>query len=109
MSIDDDLLAFSSATRPGNVRQLENVIARLAIIARGPKLTMRDLEIDTTLYDQLAEFPPEPLAVENLATLEKRQIVKALQETNRNRLKAAKLLGISRATIFRKIREYGLD
>ncbi len=55
--LDDDLLALLVRySWPGNVRQLENVIARLAVLARGTHLRVRDLEFDPQLLEQLAEL-----------------------------------------------------
>jgi Nif-specific regulatory protein len=109
LSIDPNLLSVLVRYGwPGNVRQLENVLSRLAVLAPGPRITLADLEADRALYDQLADFLKGPDQIEDLATIEKKQIHRALQETSGNRLKAARMLGISRATIFRKIREYGL-
>jgi DNA-binding NtrC family response regulator len=91
---------------PGNVRELESAAARLALVARGPVVGIRDLEQDPELYDALTRLEAPP--VERLTRLERREIERALRETGGNRVRAARLLGISRATIFRKIKEYGL-
>ena len=110
LKIDDDLLALLIRySWPGNVRQLENIIAKLVILARGTRIGMLDLENDPTLYEQLAEMPAEESSFQDLAAVEKKQMEKALRQTGGNREKAARLLGISRATIFRKIKEYGID
>jgi len=112
MTIDDELMALLVRYHwPGNVRQLENVIARLGVLGSSPRLTLRDLEVDAQLYQAFTEIdvPQAPSPIEDLTTLEKRQIQRALRETKGNRVKAAALIGISRATIFRKIREYGIE
>jgi len=112
MTIDDELITLLVRYHwPGNVRQLENVIARLGVLAGSSRLTLRDLEADPQLYQSFTEIdvPTSPPAIEDLTTLEKRQIQRALRETKGNRVKAAALIGISRATIFRKIREYGIE
>jgi len=111
MTLDDELLSLLVRYHwPGNVRQLENVIARLGVLSRSAKLTVRDLESDPPLYQTFTEIDVPTLSpIEDLSTLEKRQIQRALHETNGNRVKAARLIGISRATIFRKIREYGIE
>ena len=71
---------------------------------------MSDLEADTQLFELLTEMQASaPSPIEDLSTIEKRQVLRALREAGGNRQKAAKLIGISRATIFRKIREYGLE
>jgi transcriptional regulator with PAS, ATPase and Fis domain len=111
MTLEDELLTLLVRYNwPGNVRQLENVISRLGVLSRSAKLTVRDLESDPSLYQTFTEIEsPLPSPIEDLSTLEKRQIQKALHETKGNRVKAAALIGISRATIFRKIKEYRIE
>jgi two-component system response regulator HydG len=107
--IEDDLLSlFVRHDWPGNVRQLENAISRLAVIGHGGWIGLRDLDSDPELSE---EFRPLVASspVDSLKELERRQIRRALEQTSGNRQKAAKLLGISKATIFRKIREYHLS
>ena len=67
---------------------------------------IRDLETDRELYDSLTQLEEPP--VQRLERLERREIERALRETGGNRVQAARLLGISRATIFRKIKEFSL-
>ena len=89
---------------PGNVRELENTISRLSLFASGPLITLSDLARDPELLDRVAELPggkktPEP-------DLRKDDIKQALKATGGNKVQAAALLGISRATLFRKIRQF---
>jgi two-component system response regulator AtoC len=103
------MASFSNYDWPGNIRELENVLERMVILS----------DADTIGVDQL---PPEirgalsqvsaPTLREKVDTLsqmtEKQMIVEALNSTNQNRTKAAKLLGISRRTLQNKIKAYGL-
>jgi len=89
---------------PGNVRELENTISRLSLFASGPVITLSDLARDPDLLDRVADLPagkktPEP-------DLRKDDIKQALKATGGNKVQAAALLGISRATLFRKIRQF---
>jgi Nif-specific regulatory protein len=89
---------------PGNVRELENTVARLSLFASGPVITLTDLARDPELLDRVAELPggkkaPEP-------DLRKDDIKQALKATRGNKVQAAALLGTSRATLFRKIRQF---
>ncbi|MGH9866623.1 MAG: sigma-54 interaction domain-containing protein, partial [Candidatus Polarisedimenticolia bacterium] len=90
---------------PGNVRELENEILRLAVLCPGEVITQRDLMDNAELYDKITRLDDQQ-AFTRLEELERLQIEKALMEAGGNRARAADLLGISRATIFRKLRKY---
>jgi transcriptional regulator with GAF, ATPase, and Fis domain len=92
---------------PGNVRELENVLARLAVRAEGGRLDENALLTDPELSGQLASGPPrEPI---RLDSLEREAIRRALELAGGHRERAAEMLGIGRATLFRKIRSYSLQ
>jgi len=93
---------------PGNVRQLENAIQRLVLLAGDGTITRALVESDPGLRAMLlAESAAGP--VFSLERNEKQQIEEALRVSDGNRVRAAEMLGISRATIFRKIKTYGLS
>ncbi|PYQ11299.1 MAG: hypothetical protein DMH00_08635 [Acidobacteria bacterium] len=97
------LAILSRHNWPGNVRELENTLSRLALFAEGPMLTLSDLAKDPELLDRIADLPggrkvPEP-------HLSRSELRRALKASAGNRSQAAALLGISRATLFRRIRE----
>jgi transcriptional regulator with GAF, ATPase, and Fis domain len=96
-------------TWPGNVRQLENFMQRIALLAGEGPITLSVIEQDKGLREALLGRQIEPRPVFSLEHSEKEQIRQALEASKGNRSKAARLLGISRATIFRKIKEYGLS
>jgi len=104
LKVESHVLAILSRHRwPGNVRELENTISRLALFAEGPMLTLADLAKDPELVDRIADLPgarklPEP-------HLSRTELRRALKAAAGNRAQAAALLGISRATLFRRIRE----
>ena len=93
---------------PGNVRQLENHIQRLALLAGDGPITVSVIEQDKGLREALLGKKTAETPVLSLEHSEKEQIRQALDASKGNRTHAARLLGISRATIFRKIKEYGL-
>ncbi len=93
---------------PGNVRELENEIQRLAVLCAGEVITQHDVMESGELFEKITSLE-EKDTFTPLEELERRQIVKALKEVAGNRGRAAELLGISRATIFRKIRKYGIS
>lgn len=91
---------------PGNVRELENAIQRAIVLGSGPLVQVKDLP-SNLLYPMTTESEgPEILPLDEL---ERRAILQALETTGGDRLRAAKLLKIGKTTIYRKIREYGLD
>jgi transcriptional regulator with GAF, ATPase, and Fis domain len=85
---------------PGNVRQLRNVIDSAVIMADSDLILADDLGLTSASPDRL-----ETLRIDHW---ERKLIVEAMQRTEGNVPQAAKLLGISRATLYRKIDDYGL-
>ena len=107
---------------PGNVRQLRNVIEKMVVLATGPKLTTEDLPIEVTdgqdsrrktENDNSATTPTTnyqlPTTNSTLAAGEREQILAALERCHGNKSKAADELGISRRTIHRKLKDWGLS
>ena len=96
---------------PGNVRQLENALARAVIAARGRTILPEHLDADEPLDPAIpaAGDPVESLPLRALlAEVERRAIQRALLACGGNRTKTAERLGISRRQLFDKIREYDL-
>ncbi len=103
---DEAMAALVRAPWPGNVRQLQHVVERAVVTARAGILTAEDL---------LGRAPePEPpgdlwtVGGEAKRQAERERIARALQEAGGNRSRAAQLLKISRASLYNKIRIYGL-
>ncbi|MEE9125783.1 MAG: helix-turn-helix domain-containing protein, partial [Planctomycetota bacterium] len=93
---------------PGNVRELENEVKKLSVFSTGELITMEDINEHHDLFQKLTDLSLDS-PLESIEEVERKQIVRALLETRGHRGKAAQLLGISRATIFRKIKAYGLS
>ncbi|HHM20860.1 MAG TPA: sigma-54-dependent Fis family transcriptional regulator [Bacteroidetes bacterium] len=87
----------------GNIRELKNVIERAVILASGDCLTVECLPFDFLVPDSA-----DPADSLKLAAMEKLHIRKVLAYTKGNKTKAADLLGIGVATLYRKIEEYSL-
>ena len=103
LRIDPHVLSvLSRHPWPGNIRELENTLARLALFAEGPTLTLSDLARDPELLDRVADLPGGKKAPES--ALSRGELRRALKAAAGNRAQAAALLGISRATLFRKMR-----
>ena len=99
---------------PGNVRELENAIERAVSLSHGPLLTPDDLPAAIRQTPIHADAKPEsPEAAEpvclTLEEVEKRHLVRVLKETKGNKVKAAKILGIDRRTLYRMAERFGLD
>ncbi len=92
---------------PGNVRQIENSLQRLALLAGDRPISRSVIESDAELARSLLAPPGSGESAFSLERSERQQIARALAAAGGNRDRAARLLGISRATIYRKIREYG--
>ncbi|MDH3456528.1 MAG: sigma-54 dependent transcriptional regulator [Gemmatimonadota bacterium] len=86
---------------PGNVRELENAIERALVIGKGPTIAPDDLPFRE---DQ----PDLARSARSLAALERVHIERVLRETDGNMTQAAKVLGIDRATLYNKIKRYGI-
>lgn len=91
---------------PGNVRELNNVIERAVNIVSGDVLTVDALPPD--IKEDNVKSPINREQSLNKDEIEKRLIIECLRKHNGNRNLAAKELGISRATIFRKIKKYSI-
>ena len=90
---------------PGNVRELRNTIERSALMVESGRIQPKHLGLAT----QLA--PALPAAEEDLSlqAVEKAHISRVIRETDGNRSKAARLLGVNRTTLYNKLRRYGLS
>ncbi len=86
---------------PGNVRELENAVERAAILAR--ERLVQPWDLPDSLQGQRGPGP------HSLEVQERRAIVRALESCAWNKKLAASHLGISRTTLYRKIRKYGLE
>jgi transcriptional regulator with GAF, ATPase, and Fis domain/GGDEF domain-containing protein len=93
---------------PGNIRELKNEVARMVALSTGGEITLREV----------SKRPPSDPArpglekndeVVTLEELERVHILKTLRYTNGNRARAAELLGINKATIYRKLKGYGIE
>lgn len=90
----------------GNIRELRNLCLRLTVACRGPQVSLREL---AGVADEDIPFAPPADAAVPIGNGERDCIRDALLRTGYNRTKAAALLGISRSTLWKRIRLYGLD
>ncbi len=102
----DVMQALSEAAWPGNVRELQHYIERAVVTTTGPDLTCGDI---VALGSKAPEEGLRMVVRDAVSLTERTRIVEALRKTGGNRLRAAKLLKISRAGLYNKLREYGLQ
>jgi two-component system response regulator HydG len=110
---------------PGNVRELERAIERACSLSSGPILHLGDFPTQMQDYQFHAQQSLQPyhqglngaattataaeiLAVQSIADLEKHAILNTITQLNGDKLLAARLLGIGKTTLYRKLKEYGL-
>jgi len=110
VSLTDAALAHLSAQPwPGNVRELENAIERAVILAAGDVLDVADVAGPRAAVSgaSFATFSGDH--VPTLDELERAHILKVLEICEGQKTKAAQMLGINRTTLWKKLRQYGLD
>jgi len=118
--------ALVKADWPGNVRQLENTIARLAALSTGGTITLADYQASTGAQPSEPEAPeaqdagdehtgpvPDarngPSLKEQVEAFERGLVARALDATGGNQSEAARRLGVSRVTLIDKMKKYGLE
>jgi len=100
----DVLAAFRAYGWPGNVRELRNVIERMVLLSEGRQLTLGDVPADLLS----AAGRAVGAAVEPLAEVERKHILRVLAEAGGNKKRAAQMLGIDRSTLYARLNSYGL-
>lgn len=88
---------------PGNVRELENAIERAVILAKDSIITVADLPQENLSLVRLASTG------KNLKEVEKNHVLNVLRKAGGNYSEAARILGISRMTLYNKAKEYGFN
>jgi two-component system response regulator HydG len=101
---EDAMTRLMAYDWPGNVRELENAIERAVALGSGPVLHASDLP--SNLQYSSAERLPGREELLPLEELERRAIYRALRETGGDKLAAARLLGIGKTTLYRKLKQY---
>jgi len=104
---DESLKALLQYDWPGNVRELENSLERACALGSAPEIQIRDLPT------HLSAAPIELMAMSQptngvlpMAEMERQSILNALTQSNGDKMLAARLLGIGKTTLYRKLKEY---
>jgi DNA-binding NtrC family response regulator len=92
---------------PGNVRELENAIERAVALGSGPVVHVGDLP--SNLQYPTSERVPEKDELLPLEELERRAILRTLRQTTGDKLAAARILGIGKTTLYRKLKQYHME
>ncbi|MFZ5647501.1 MAG: sigma-54-dependent transcriptional regulator [Bacillota bacterium] len=109
---DDAMKLLLKYNWPGNIRELQNVLERAAIISQSNEITADDLprEFQATPAKSSGELviniPDSGISLEDL---EKELIIKALEKSKGNQTRAAQLLGITRSALLYRIQKHGLS
>ncbi|MCC6547193.1 sigma 54-interacting transcriptional regulator [Candidatus Sumerlaeota bacterium] len=111
----EDLQILMDHEWPGNIRELENLIQRSVVMGSKSSLYLEELvrlrRTKSTTARETAGFPEKiayPIEI-TLAELEKRHIISVLESCNHHQKKAAQILGINPSTLWRKLKQYGLE
>ena len=100
--IDSGLKAMEQYSWPGNIRQLQHMMERLTILAPGGRID------DEAVRQSIEQMDSRDHASDSLADTEAEQIRRVMAATNGNKSRAAKVLGIERKTLYRKLERMGL-
>jgi DNA-binding NtrC family response regulator len=95
---------------PGNIRQLENLLQQAVLVSNGPRLLIGDLPAAVQTFAPAAgqDGSGDFTLARNRSEHERLVIQRALVNSGNSRTRAAHVLGISRVTLYKKMRKYGL-
>jgi len=93
---------------PGNVRELENIMERAVALANGPMIRVADLP-DYIHNVTIETYRHTPSDIPTLEDQEKRYIQWVLEKNGGNKTQAAKIMGIDRVSLWRKLKRYGIE
>lgn len=105
----DAISALQSHDWPGNIRELRNLVAKLAMVSSETQISSSEVLAEMSGDKPVAVLAGSALPLGNLENMEEQMIIGALERTGGHRAQAAEQLGISRRTLSRKLREYGID
>ncbi len=106
---DEALQMLMAYDYPGNVRELQNIIERISVLANGPEVQPWNLPADISggSEENSTQQLPDTLA-EAVRVAEKNCITRALSKTGGKKAEAAELLGVSRKNLWEKMKNYGM-
>jgi len=101
---EEALRILQNYSWPGNIRELNNVLERAVILSSGENIAADDLTAD---IKSGVSSPTSKSNRQSLAEMEREHILHVLQTAEGNKTRAAEILGISKKTLYHKLREYG--
>jgi DNA-binding NtrC family response regulator len=105
------MAALENYPWPGNIRQLENVVQQAVLMSSGPELLWPHLPKPIQEYVESGRslnLSPKESLLQNRQDVERSAIQRALANCGYTRARAASALGISRVTLYKKMKKYGL-
>lgn len=93
---------------PGNVRELENAVEHSVVLAKGTAVQVADLPLELRGWRGTADAQEQEAKKTSIASNEKKLLLNVLQETGWNKKLSAQKLGISRSTLYNKLRKYAI-
>jgi two-component system response regulator HydG len=106
---DDAMKLLLGYDWPGNVRELENCLERCCAMTSGPVIHTIDLPSSLTGAPVQMTSAVLESRILPMAEIERQAILSAIAQLNGDKLTAAKLLGIGKTTLYRKLKEYGAE
>jgi PAS domain S-box-containing protein len=105
----DALVVLQGHSWPGNIRELRNLVAKLAMSGDGAQINGAEVVAELRGETAMGSRATSAVPLGNLDNMEEQMIIRALEQTGGHRAQAAEQLGISRRTLSRKLREYEID
>ncbi|TWU13464.1 Transcriptional regulatory protein ZraR [Symmachiella macrocystis] len=104
----EKLLSYSW---PGNIRELRNIMERAVALTRFDKIAVEDLPEKIRNYQSSQVFigGSDPTELVSMEEVERRYILHVLETVDQNKTLAARVLGLDRKTLYRKLKQYGVD
>ncbi len=107
--------AFDSLMKynyPGNVRELENILERACVLARGQNITRQDIMLDTSTPESIIDFNPHDLTEgyeQKIYDFEREMLKTAISQAEGNKSRAARMLGISERKLRSRLERIEID
>jgi DNA-binding NtrC family response regulator len=105
---DQAMRQFMAYAWPGNVRELENAVEHSVVLAKGAVVQVADIPLEVREFRETADAHAQEDRKTSIANNEKKLLLDVLQENGWNKKLSAKKLGISRSTLYNKLKKYAI-